>query len=205
MAGKGHCEGHGLYLGFREMFDRNGKLEGTFFVTAAGKAGRLVLKGDRFVSARFGQDRGTNILRDVLSLREGEFTWETVAMPDPSSIDVPANEAIFRALLEASELPPLPADLGRPEALVTPTRLAGGASGLAGPDQNLVSRIGSGATVGEIIRASADSGPAIMVRLKRLYLSLLVDISVGRAETPVEPAPPEKDAAVWSMIDDWHA
>ena len=75
MAGKGRCNGHGLYSGFREMFDRNGKLEGTFFVTAAGKAGRLVLKGDRFVGARFGQDRGANALQDVLLLHEGEFTW----------------------------------------------------------------------------------------------------------------------------------
>lgn len=205
MAGKGRCNGHGLYSGFREMFDRNGKLEGTFFVTAAGKAGRLVLKGDRFVGARFGQDRGANALQDVLLLREGEFTWETVAMPDPASIDVPASEAIFRVLLDASELSPLPADLNRPEALVTRTRLAGGFSGLGGPDHGLLSRIGSGATVGEVLRASADPGPVTMTRLRRLHLSLLVDITAGEAETPVEPPPPEKDAGVWSIIDDWHA
>ena len=205
MAGKGRCEGYGLYSGFREMFDRSAKLEGTFFVTAAGKSGRLILKGDRFVSARFGQDRGTNALRDLLLLREGEFTWETVAMPDPASIDVPASEAIFRALSAGSELPPFPVELSRPEALVTTSRLAGGTSGLAGPDQNLISRIGSGATVGEILRASTDPRSATLARLRRLYLSLVVDVTARETEAPVESMSPEKEANVWNMIDDWKA
>jgi hypothetical protein len=44
-----------------------------------------------------------------------------------------------------------------------------------------------------------------MARLRRLHLSLLVDITAGEAETPVEPAPPEKAGDVWSVIDDWKA
>ncbi|MBI1865774.1 MAG: hypothetical protein HYR98_08645 [Nitrospirae bacterium] len=44
-----------------------------------------------------------------------------------------------------------------------------------------------------------------LARLRRLHLSLLVDVTAGEAEAPVEPAPPEKDADVWKVIDDWKA